>query len=105
MNVLGNSDKPLFFRVADSDEIGLTAPDNRLGDAIRVGVRSLSVMQKEALVVSARTGAIWRLASDEGAYLDGDDEAPCPLSFLTTGMVSSYMNEILALAQPRGIGI
>lgn len=62
-------------------------------------------MQKEALAVSQRTGATWRLASDEGAYLDGDDEAPCPLSFLTTGMVSSYMEEILALAKSRRIEI
>jgi hypothetical protein len=62
-------------------------------------------MQKEALVASARTGVIWRLASDEGAYLAGLDEAPCPLSFLTTGMVSSYMNEILALAEARGVAI
>jgi hypothetical protein len=39
------------------------------------------MMQKEALIFSQRTRAIWRLASDEGAYLDGDDEAPCPLFF------------------------
>jgi uncharacterized OsmC-like protein len=62
-------------------------------------------MQKEALIVSRRSGTIWRLASDEGAYLDGDDEAPCPLSFLTTGMVCSYMEEIRALARLRGIDI
>ena len=51
-------------------------------------------MQKEAIVASARSGKAWRLASDEGPYLDGFDSAPCPLSFLTTGMVSSYFNEI-----------
>jgi uncharacterized OsmC-like protein len=62
-------------------------------------------MQKEALVASSRTGAVWRLASDEGAYLAGLDEAPCPLAFLTTGMVSSYMNELLALAKQRGIAL
>ena len=33
-------------------------------------------MQKEALVVSRGASAAWRLASDEGAYLNGDDEAP-----------------------------
>jgi uncharacterized OsmC-like protein len=62
-------------------------------------------MQKEALVASSLTGTVWRLASDEGAYLAGLDEGPCPLSFLTTGMVSSYMEEILALAKQRGIAI
>jgi uncharacterized OsmC-like protein len=60
-------------------------------------------MQKEAIVVPLRGGRAWRLASDEGPYLNGFDSAPCPLSFLTTGMVSSYMNEILALAKQRGI--
>lgn len=62
-------------------------------------------MQKEAIVVSASSGKAWRLASDEGPYLNGHDAAPCPLSFLTTGMVSSYMNEIQSLAAQRGIAI
>jgi hypothetical protein len=62
-------------------------------------------MQKEALAVSGRTGTMWRLASDEGAYLAGLDEGPCPLSFLTTGMVSSYIEEILALARQRRVAI
>lgn len=104
-NLLRDSGKPLFFKVQNADALNLPAPDIRLGDAVRVCVRSLSVMQKEALVASARTGVVWRLASDEGAYLAGLDEAPCPLSFLTTGMVSSYMTEILALAKARGIAI
>lgn len=104
-NPLAESGKPLFFKVADAAELGLAPAPERLGDALRLGVRSLSVMQKEALVASARTGNVWRLASDEGAYLAGLDEAPCPLSFLTTGMVSSYMTEILALARERKIEI
>ncbi|MDX1561853.1 MAG: OsmC family protein [Gammaproteobacteria bacterium] len=105
MNVLKASGKPLFFEVTDPERLGIGAPPLRRGDAIRTYARSLSVMQKEALVVSARTGAVWRLASDEGAYLDGYDEAPCPLSFLTTGMVCSYYDEICALAKIRGIAI
>ena len=59
-------------------------------------------MQKEALVINGATGKAWRFASDEGAYLAGHDIGPCPLSFLTTGMVASYMNEITALAASRG---
>jgi hypothetical protein len=104
-NLLLESGKPLFFKVDNPDQLGFAPPTIRLGEAIRLCVRSLSHMQKEALVASARTGAVWRLASDEGAYLAGLDEAPCPLSFLTTGMVSSYMNEILALAKLRKIPI
>jgi len=104
-NPLIESGKPLFFRVANADETRLAPPAIRHGEAIRLCVRSLSVMQKEALVTSARSGQVWRLASDEGAYLAGLDEAPCPLSFLTTGMISSTMNEILTLAAQRRIGI
>lgn len=104
-NPLKDSGKPLFFRVANADEIGFSAPPNRKGEAVRLAVRSLSGMQKEALVASGRSGAVWRLASDEGAYLDGQDEAPCPLAFFTTGMIASYMNEILALAGQRRIAI
>lgn len=102
-NFLAASDKPKFFPVADPRAIGFAAPGIRLGDAVRLAVRSLTVMQKEALVIGARSGAAWRLVSDEGAYLNGHDEAPPPLAFLSTGMISSYMNEVLALAQARGI--
>lgn len=104
-NPLIECGKPLFFKVGNPDEIGFDSPEIRLGNALRLSVRSLTVMQKEALVKSSRTGTVWRLASDEGAYLAGLDEAPCPLAFLTTGMVSSYMNEILALAKIQSVTI
>ena len=103
-NVLLDCGKPLFFQVAD-DISPIKVPEVRLGDAVRLHVRSLSAMQKEAIVASSNSDVIWRLSSDEGAYLNGFDAAPCPLSFLTTGMVASYMNEILALAKQRGINI
>ena len=105
MNPLKDSGLPLFFKVANPEELSITPPEVRQGDSLRTMVRSLSHMQKEALVYSNRTGQTWRLASDEGAYLDGMDEAPCPLCFLTTGMVSATMNEILALAEQRNITI
>ena len=104
-NPLIDSGKPLFFKVANADVLGFEMPAIRLGEAVRLSVRSLSVMQKEALVASATTGNVWRLASDEGAYLAGLDEAPCPLSFLSTGMVCSYMNEIQALAKIKNVVI
>ena len=104
-NKLIDSGRPLIFRVADPESLGLTAPKNRLGNAIRSSVRSLTVFQKEALVTSGRTGLSWRFASDEGPYLMGHDEAPAPLAYLTTGMVSSYMSEIVALSKSRNIDI
>lgn len=102
-DIIGASGNAPFFLVANAGELGLTAPDNRKGDAVRTIVRSLSGFQKEALVTSARSGQTWRLVSDEGAYLSGHDAAPCPLAFLTTGMVSAYINEITALAAEQSV--
>ncbi len=104
-DIIGNSALPAFFKVANADEVGISAPENRKGDAVRTWVRSFSGFQKEALVRSAKTGDTWRFVSDEGPYLNGHDAACCPLAFLSCGMAASYMNEILALAKQRGIEI
>jgi hypothetical protein len=104
-NTLVDSGLPLFFELANPDEVGIAPPPLRRGDALTTWVRSLSAMQKEALVASRRSGRAWRLASDEGAYLNGHDAAPCPLAFLTAGMIASFMNEITALARRRGATI
>jgi hypothetical protein len=104
-NLLEESGKPLIFKVANAEEIGLQPPPQRLGEDLRTIVNSMTVFQKEALVTSARTGVTWRMASDEGAYLDGTDAAPAPLCHLTVGMVASYMNEILALAKIRQVTV
>ncbi len=103
-NILGPDKRPSFFPVEDGTD-RLQPPPNCKGIAVRFAARSLSVMQKEGLVASSSSKQVWRLVSDEGAYLDGFDEAPCPLSFLTTGMVCSYMTELLALAEQRSIAI
>lgn len=59
-------------------------------------------MQKEAVVCTS-AGGLWRLASDEGAYLNGHDEAPCPLAFMTTGMAASFMDAVQARLAAAGI--
>ena len=104
-NIIGTSEKPPFFKLVNQNALNLEAPQNRKGDALRTWVRSLSGFQKEALICSAKTGDTWRLVSDEGPYLNGHDAAPCPLAFLSTGMVASFMNEITALAEIQGIQI
>jgi uncharacterized OsmC-like protein len=103
-NLLGPDPRPLFFLVENGGQ-RVQPPLPRLGQSVRLAARSLSVMQKEGLVASSASGQVWRLVSDEGAYLDGFDEAPCPLAFLTVGMVSSTMTELLALAEQRRIAI
>lgn len=104
-DLISKSGTAPFFKVTNADAVTITAPENRKGDALRTWVRSLSGFQKEALVRSAKTGDTWRFVSDEGPYLNGHDAACCPLAFLSCGMVASYMNEITALAEQRGIEI
>ncbi|WP_293445325.1 OsmC family protein [Planktotalea sp.] len=104
-DIIGTSAQAPFFKVANADEIGIKAPENRIGDADRTWVRSFSGFQKEALVRSAKTGDTWRFVSDEGPYLNGHDAACCPLAFLSCGMAASYMNEIMALAEQQGVEI
>lgn len=102
-NPLVDCGKPLFFPLDNASAALLEAPPTRHEQSLRTVVRSLSMMQKEALVLNNATGRVWRLASDEGAYLAGLDEAPCPLAFFSTGMVSAWMEELLALAGTRGM--
>lgn len=104
-NIIGTGTLPPFFKVANADEVSIQSPENRRGDSLRTWARSLSGFQKEALVRSALTGDTWRLVCDEGPYLSGYDEAPCPLAFLSTGMVASFMNEMLALGKQRDANI
>ena len=102
---LESMDVPLTYRAAGAEAAGFAPPDNRHGQSVRTWVRSLQGIQKEALVTSAMTGLSWRFASDEGEHLQGRDQAPNPLSFLSVGMVSAFMNEIMALAAQRGIAL
>ena len=103
-NVLGGDGRPVFFAVDGVESLGLDRPAPGDGETVRVWARSLSGMQKEA-IVSSSAGGDWRLASDEGPYLDGFDAAPCPLAFMTVGMVSSWMNAVLDAARARGVTV
>ena len=104
-NVLGRDDRPRFFLAGNASDLALELPEPRHDVAVRTLGRSLAGMQKEALVVSSATGAVWRLVSDEGPYLNGHDEAPFPLAFLSAGMAASYVTEITELARQRGMRI
>lgn len=102
-DILGPDPRPAFFPIGNAREIGLEAPEDRLGLPTRTWVRALAGMQKEAFVVNGATGRAWRLVSDEGPYLDGHDRAPCPLCNFIAGQAASYMNEITSLAAARGL--
>jgi organic hydroperoxide reductase OsmC/OhrA len=102
-NLLAASGLPLAFAVDAASAGGLHPPPPRLGASVRMVGRALTVMQKEALLASSRTGRIWRMASDEGAYLDGHDHAPPPLAFLSVGLTAGWMIELRALAGQQGL--
>jgi hypothetical protein len=102
VNPLADSGLPRFFALAGRHAAQLDTPEPHGGDTVRFFGRSLAGMQKEALVRTSAGGA-WRLASDEGAYLNGLDEAPCPLAFMTTGMAASFMHAIQARLSAAGI--
>jgi uncharacterized OsmC-like protein len=104
-NPLLDSGKPLFFPLRElahgsMHELAVSVANEVL---VSAEVQSLGGMQKEALIANSRTGRVWRLASDEGAYLAGLDAAPCPLAFFTVGMVSATLLELQRLAAGRGI--
>ncbi len=101
INALGDDPRPRFFLV--DDRVPLHPRSPRLGRSVRVAGRSLAGMQKEALVADSRSGRCWRMVSDEGPDLNGYDEAPFPLAFLTAGLLASYATEIAALAAQRGL--
>ena len=80
-NSLAESGTPLFFKLANAADVGIAAPDSRMGESLGTWARSLSAFHKAALIASFRGGRVWHLAQDEGPYLEGHDEAPCPLTF------------------------
>jgi uncharacterized OsmC-like protein len=104
-NKLVESGLPLFFQVANPEEVGIRPPPLRHGDALTTWVNALTMFQKETLIASAQTGKLWRLACDEGVHMNAQNSAPYPLAFMTVGMIASYMNEIMALAKQQAIKI
>ncbi len=93
LNLLAESGLPIVYQIDPSEAL---EPDGIEGSAVavRTAVRSLTVMQKEAVVARSGTGVAWRLASDEGPYLQGHDFAPAPLAYLATGFATDLLVSI-----------
>lgn len=87
---------PLVFRTSN-DIADPPAADGHGGALpVRVYVRALEGMQKEALVLLRHDGQVhaWRMVSDEGPYLNGTDLAPFPLAYFSAGMQFSLLSEL-----------
>jgi len=93
-NHLDDERHPLFYPVEARSIPAALVPPSGTGLGVRVWARSLSGMQKEALIATDADPTAWRVASDEGPYLNGFDAAPCPLSFMTVGMVATALEAI-----------
>ena len=92
-NELADCGLPIAYAAAMSAPDGV--PDvGSFNTAFRTTVRSLTEMQKEAIVASTRSKQVWRLASDEGPYLNGHDFAPAPLAYLTAGLAADHINAL-----------
>ncbi|MBM3342877.1 MAG: hypothetical protein FJY56_12310 [Betaproteobacteria bacterium] len=61
--------------------------------------------QKEAVVSEGTEGSAWRMVSDEGRHIKGDDLAPFPLGFYNAGLQADVAGRIVVLARARGIGL
>lgn len=102
-DILGTRPEPPCYRLDQaSAPVAIRAPAPT-GQTVRVWARSLTGMQKEALVATAGGGPAWRLASDEGPYLNGFDAAPCPLAFMTVGMVAAFLDALQTAAVERDL--
>ena len=93
---------PIVFKVSEAG--GAPSGD---ADIITVDteVSSLEGMQKEALVTLEPGRARWRLACDEGPYLNGKDMAPFPLGFFSAGMQFCFLSQFLQGARAQGVPI
>ena len=91
-NLLESSRLPLAYPIDPAaDQVpALPALDGHEVSA-RTIVRSLTVMQKEALVSTSASPIAWRLSSDEGPYLNGHDFGPAPLAVMTSGLTADLM--------------
>ncbi len=101
---IASSGFPLGFKTRN----GSQRPGVILGasgrDIFKVEARHLSGShQKEAVVTEGEHGSSWRMVSDEGVHIKGDDLAPFPLGFFNAGLQADLANRLLALARAQHI--
>ena len=102
-NLLEDSGLPIAYPIDPGSDAIPDVPDLDGYDAsARTVVRSLTVMQKEAIVATSTSPIAWRLSSDEGPYLAGYDFAPAPLAIMTSGFAADLMVRIEAAMKAGG---
>ena len=100
---LEHSELPLAFRVRGGDARSGPLAGLPGQTTIRVEARALGKHQKEALVTEGKT--VWRLASDEPAFLQSTDLAPFPLAYFNAGLQADLFNQLRQVSAARGIAL
>lgn len=101
---IASSGFPLGFKVRNGASRPAVVLGTRGRDVFKVEARHFPAHhQKEAVVTEGDHGSVWRLVSDEGVHIKGDDLAPFPLGFFNAGLQADLANRIRALSCAQGI--
>jgi uncharacterized OsmC-like protein len=102
---IASSGFPLAFRVKQGSARPALLAQENAREVFVTEARQLAKFGKEGIVHEGPNGSVWRLTTDEGKHLGGDDIAPFPLGFYNAGLVGDLYNRVLAIARVRGIAI
>jgi len=98
---IDSSGYPLGFLVKNGERLGVLGEHD--GSSVFVTeARMLGGHQKEVIVEEGAGGAKWRVTSDEGIHLKGDDLAPFPLGFFNAGLQGDLYGRLVRAAAEDG---
>lgn len=99
------SGHPLAFKYGQGAGRPAVLGGGAARDVYVTEVRTLDGYQKEGIIHEGEAGSAWRLTTDEGLHLGGEDIAPFPLGFYNAGMHSDLVGRLLTIARARNIRI
>jgi len=102
-DTIDGSGYPLAFKVRAGERVSAVLAGAPGRDVFRVEARAMGAHQKEALVTEGDGGTTWRVASDEGPYLNGTDLAPFPLGFFNAALQAELVQRLLARAAANDV--
>ena len=102
---IASSGYPLAFKFRQGSARPALLAQENAREVFVTEARQLAKFGKEGVVKEGENGSTWRLTTDEGRHLGGDDIAPFPLGFYNAGLVGDVYNRLLAIARVRGIAV
>ena len=100
---IDSSGYPLAFKMRQGSARSplLTSENGR--DVFVAEARTFASYQKEAIVSEGRSGSAWRMTTDEGKHIKGNDLAPFPLGFYNAGLHADLMRRLMIIARARSM--